>query len=374
MPYPPHRHRPRRRDRQTTRRSTIRHLTDQGATLDELAQAGLISRRERDDGTHYYRDFFRDRLLIPIRDPHDPTGEAILGFIGRRNPTKTDDDFAGPKYLNTRSTPVFTKGEALFGYAETRELLANGALPVIVEGPMDALAITLGSNGTAAGIAPMGTALTINQIKLLRATIDMVNGRHRIAVATDSDPAGWTSAQKAFWHLTAADLDPTYLELPAGLDPATLFETRGPDGITAAIENRSPLGDAMIDHLLRTAGHWSETDVRQSLIHQTARILGSRGSERWLDGFERLHQQLHLAPGILEHQTVTESMHRDRNRPAYAQARIDEINADGRKKTAKADPQSRRRAAEQRLAATTTTPRPYLDLPPTGPDHAPPVR
>lgn len=301
---------------------------------------------------------------MPIRDPHDPAGEAILGFVGRRNPTKTDDDYAGPKYLNTRSTSIFTKGEALFGQAEARELLTNGALPVIVEGPMDALAITLGSNGAAAGVAPMGTALTVNQIKLLRANIDMVNGRDRIAVATDSDPAGWKSAQKAFWHLTAADLDPTHLELPDGLDPAKLFETQGADAIIAAIENRSPLGDAMIDHLLRAAGHWSDTDVRQKLIHQAARILGSRGSERWLDGFERLRHKLHLAPGILEHQTVTESMERDRNRPAYAQARIDDINDEARKQATKADPQSRRRTAEQRLAAT---PRPDHTVPPAAP-------
>ena len=311
---------------------------------------------------------------MPIRAPDDPTGEGILGFVGRRNPTKTDDDYAGPKYLNTRNTSIFTKGEALFGYAEARELLADDALPVIVEGPMDALAITLGSNGAAVGLAPMGTALTINQIKLLRANIDMVKGRDRIAVATDSDPAGWKSAQKAFWHLTAADLDPTQLELPDGLDPAKLFETQGADAITAAVENRSPLGDAMIDHLLRTAGHWSDTDVRQKLIHQTARILGSRGSEHWLGGFERLRQKLYLAPGILEHQTVTESMERDRNRPAYAQARIDEINAEERKKTAKADHHSRRRATDQRLAASAATTPPDHTVPPAGPDQAGPSR
>jgi DNA primase catalytic core len=355
-------------------RSLIRHLTDQGATLDELAQAGLVSIRERDDGTTYYRDFFRDRLIMPIRDPHDPAGAAILGFVGRRNPTKTDDDFAGPKYLNTRTTPVFTKGEALFGYTEARELLTGGALPVIVEGPMDALAITLGSNGAAVGIAPMGTALTVNQIKLLRSHVDLVNGRDRIAVATDSDPAGWKSAQKAFWHLTAADLDPTHLDLPDGLDPAQLFETDGADAIAAAIENRSPLGDAMIDHLLRTAGHWSDTDVRQMLIHQAARILSSRGSEHWLPGFERLRAKLHLAPGIIEHQTVTESMERDRNRPAYVQARIDEINDAARKQAAKTDPQSRRRAAEQRLTASAATTRTDHPVPPTGPDPAGPSR
>jgi DNA primase catalytic core len=351
-------------------RSLLRHLTDQGATLDELEQAGLISLRERNDGTTYHRDFFRDRLIMPIRDPHDPAGAAILGFVGRRNPTKTDDDYAGPKYLNTRTTAVFTKGEALFGYAEARELLAGGALPVIVEGPMDALAITLGSNGTAAGIAPMGTALTVNQIKLLRANIDMVNGRDRVAVATDSDPAGWKSAQRAFWHLTAADLDPTHLELPDGLDPANLLETQGADAITAAIENRAPLGDAMIDHLLRTVGHWSDTDVRQKLIHQAARVLGVRGSEVWLDATARLRNRLHLAPGILEHQTVTESMERDRNRPAYAQARIDEINDEARKQASKSDPQSRRRSAEQRLATSAATTRPDRSVPPAGPDPA----
>lgn len=311
---------------------------------------------------------------MPIRDPHDPTGQAILGFVGRRNPTKTDDDYAGPKYLNTRTTPVFTKGEALFGYAETRDLLAAGALPVIVEGPMDALAITLGSHGAAAGIAPMGTALTIDQIKLLRGHIDLVTARDHIAVATDSDPAGWTSARKAFWHLTAADLDPTHLELPDGLDPAKLFETEGADAIAAAIESRSPLGDAMVDHLLRTAGHWTDTDVRQQIIHQAARILGSRGAERWLDGFERLRDKLHFAPGIIEHQTVTESMERDRNRQAYARARIDEINDEARKKTPKRDPQSRRRAAHERLAAAPTTPRPAPEVPRTGPDPAGPSR
>ncbi|WP_183097813.1 toprim domain-containing protein, partial [Nocardioides pelophilus] len=356
-------------------RSLMRHLTDQGATLDELEHAGLISRRERDDGTTYYRDFFRDRLIMPIRDPHDPSGQAILGFVGRRNPTKTDDDYAGPKYLNTRTTSVFTKGEALFGYAEARDLLAARALPVIVEGPMDALAITLGSNGDAVGIAPMGTALTVNQIRLLRAHIDTVNGRDRIAVATDSDPAGWTSAQKAFWHLTAADLDPTHLDLPDGLDPANLFETQGAAAITAALENRAPLGDAMIDHLLRTAGHWTETDVRQQVIHQAARILASRGSEHWLDGFEHLRCKLHFAPGILEHQTVTESIERDRNRPTYAQARIDEINAEERKRTAKTSPMSRRRAAEKRLATTASTPRPAPDETPTSStDHQGPAR
>ena len=71
-------------------------------------------------------------------DPHHTDSADVLGFVGRRNPTKTSRDFAGPKYLNTQTTTAFTKRRALFGYAEGAGLLAHGALPVIVEGPMDA--------------------------------------------------------------------------------------------------------------------------------------------------------------------------------------------------------------------------------------------
>jgi hypothetical protein len=77
-----------------------------------------------------------------------------------------------------------------------------------------------------------------------------------------------------------------------------------------------------------------------------AQILGSRGSEHWLPGFERLRVKLHLAPGILEHQTVAESMERDRNGPAYAQTRIDEINDEARKRARQDRSPARRRAAE----------------------------
>ena len=255
---------------------------------------------------------------MPIRDPHDPIGHAVIGFLGRRNPTKSDDDYAGPKYLNTKTTPVFTKGQALFGYAETRDALTSGALPVLVEGPIDAYAITLGSGGTAVGLAPMGTALTTDQIKIVRRHLSLADGRDHIAVATDADPAGWKAAQTAFWNLTAADLDPTHLALPDGLDPANLLQTHGPAGHPGRDQRTAiPLGDVMLDQLLRTAGHWSDPDVRQQIIEQTARILAARGPDTWTDSITRLNQRLHLSTGILEHQTLTESIDRDRDLAGY---------------------------------------------------------
>ncbi|WP_281258394.1 AAA family ATPase [Nocardioides gansuensis] len=306
-------------------RSLLTHLTSLGATLDELEQAGLIRLRDLRDGTTECIDAFRDRLILPIRDPDDPDGRAVIGFLGRRNPTKGERDYAGPKYLNTKNTLIFTKGEALFGYPEAREALAAGALPVLVEGPLDAYAITLGSRGTAIGLAPMGTALTTHQIKILLRHLSPGSGRDRVAVATDADVAGWKAAQTAFWNLTTADLDPTVLALPAGLDPASLYETHGAAAIEAALTHRVPLGDAMIEELLRTAGHWSDPHTRQSIVQQSARILAARGPDTWPDAFTRPNRRLHLSPGLLEHHTLTESIDRDRNRAAYTHARLDEL-------------------------------------------------
>ena len=101
-------------------------------------------------------DRFRDRVIFPIIH----NGE-ILGFIGRRHPDLTDTDRGGPKYLNTADTPLFHKGAQLFGVVD--DLLDQGAVPVIVEGPLDAIAVTLASAGRYLGVAPLGTSLTDEQ-------------------------------------------------------------------------------------------------------------------------------------------------------------------------------------------------------------------
>ena len=85
--------------------SLIQHLTARGASIEELVDAGLARETERGRLV----DSFRDRLVFPIY-----SGSDLVGFIGRRNPTKDDHEFAGPKYLNTRGTAVFTKGEQLY--------------------------------------------------------------------------------------------------------------------------------------------------------------------------------------------------------------------------------------------------------------------
>jgi DNA primase len=157
------------------------HLRRLGATDTEIVAAGLGSHAS----TGRVIDRFRDRLLFAIRD-----GAEIHGWIGRRNPAH-DGDEAGravPKYLNTAETDLFTKGHELYGLTEAAKALTAGAVPVLVEGPLDALAVTLAGDGRYVGIAPLGTAFTDAQADRLRPFIG--GGRPGIIVATDADLAG----------------------------------------------------------------------------------------------------------------------------------------------------------------------------------------
>ena len=191
----------------------VNHLRSRGVTGEEMTAAGVATVAS----TGRLIDRFRDRVIFPIIH----NGE-ILGFVGRRHPDLTDTDRGGPKYLNTADTPLFHKGAQLFGANEVD--VAAGGVPVIVEGPMDAIAVTLASGGRYIGVAPLGTSLTDEQASQLAAI-----GKNPI-VATDADIAGRVAAERDFWILTAYRLDPRYALLPEGSDPADLLALNGPAG------------------------------------------------------------------------------------------------------------------------------------------------
>lgn len=188
-----------------------RHLLDQGADVDELVDAGLTSWRRRGQ----LQDVFRNRLVIGI---HDQDGQ-LVGFTGRKLPQAHR---LAPKYLNTRTTPAFTKGAVLVGLSESADELAGGAIPVRVEGPMDAIAVTLAGRGRFVGVAPMGTALTDAQAQLLAGL-----PAGRVMEATDRDEAGQRAVARDWWAYTGAGADSFQLVLTgaaAGVkDPADVW-------------------------------------------------------------------------------------------------------------------------------------------------------
>jgi DNA primase catalytic core len=237
----------------------VDHLRRRGVTDQEMTITGVAVTAS----TGRLIDRFRDRVVFPII--HDG---QILGFVGRRRPDLSDADQAGPKYLNTGDTPLFHKGAQLFGALENP---SNGAIPVIVEGPMDAIAVTLAGQGRYLGVAPLGTSLTEEQAHQLAHI-----GAQPI-VATDADLAGRMAAERDFWMLSCYRLDPLYARIPDGTDPAELLAVMGPTGLTDALAAAQPLAEQLIAERL------ANLPPTQAVLEAT-RVVAARPSRHWDQG------------------------------------------------------------------------------------------
>ncbi|SOC49459.1 DNA primase, catalytic core [Blastococcus aggregatus] len=265
------------------------HLRTSGATDTELLAAGLVQCAR----TGALIDRFRDRLIFPI---HDADG-TIVGFIARRNPAAADDCRAGPKYLNTPGTDLYTKGDHLLGLYESRSALAAGAVPALVEGPLDALAVTLAGDGRTVGVAPLGTALTDRQADLLRPHIR--EGNPGILLATDNDAAGQRAAERIFWQLTARGDDPRRLTLPDGLDPADVLHRDGVVALRTAIETSDSLADALLDARLTLARSDRNPLAIQAGVRDAAAIIVATPPARWLAHIDRVTETLGVPLGAV---------------------------------------------------------------------------
>ena len=149
--------------------SALIHFTQRGYSKQDLLEAGLVS--ERDNGGYY--DRFRDRLMIPIRDENG----KMSGF-GARIVDPNDI----PKFLNSPETPIFSKGQLLYGLDRARKPIRTADQAVIVEGYLDVIA--LHQAGYENVVSPMGTALTEDQMRLLK------RFTRKIVLALDPDTAG----------------------------------------------------------------------------------------------------------------------------------------------------------------------------------------
>ncbi|WP_082606330.1 MobF family relaxase [Nocardioides sp. Root190] len=261
----------------------VDHLRRRGVSDAEMMATGVATQAS----TGRLIDRFRDRVMFPVIH-HNNGQHEVLGFVGRRRPDLTDADQTngkgGPKYLNTADTPLFHKGTQLFGVVD--KLLAEGAIPVIVEGPMDAVAVTIASHGLYLGVAPLGTSLTDEQAAQLASI-----GRDPI-VATDADLAGKVAAERDFWMLTPHGMDPGIARFPDGLDPADLLAQRGPAALTAAVASGQPAFRALGDQLL--------TERLDNLAPEHARIaaikiLSARPTRAWEPGVNQVRARLQLS-------------------------------------------------------------------------------
>jgi len=211
------------------------HLRTEGFTDQELLDAGLVIATRR--GTIV--DRFRDRLMFGLRDT---TGD-LVGFTGRAAPGVTDER---PKYLNTPHTSIYDKGALLFGLTEQRARLTPQSIPVLVEGPMDALALAtcLPPTSPHVGIAVCGAGVTEAQVRALAAV-----GANTVIVAFDADDAGRRASLRALPSLQPTFTHVRAVTLAGGQDPASLTGRR--HQLADALDRCHPLADDLVDDVLR---------------------------------------------------------------------------------------------------------------------------
>jgi DNA primase len=204
------------------------YLGAQGIPVEDMVEAGLLN---GGDEIPVPYDKFRDRVMFPITDVRN----RVIAFGGRA----LEKDVPA-KYMNSPETPLFHKGDNLYNLATARQATHNGAPLIVVEGYVDVIAMV--TTGFAGSVAPLGTALTENQLALLWKMSD------EPILCFDGDKAG----QKAMWR--AADLAMPHLKpgkslrfalLPEGQDPDDLARAGGRAAIEEVISAARGLADVI---------------------------------------------------------------------------------------------------------------------------------
>jgi len=212
-------------------------LERQSVKPEELIQAGLVVRKEKEDGSRVsIYDRFRARVMFPIADPRG----QVLGFGGR-----VMQDEASPKYLNSPETDLFFKGRSLYGMDKARQSAASSGLFYLVEGYFDVIA--LHQYGIANAVAPLGTALTPDHVQILRRLAPSV------MLVFDGDAAGVGAALRTLDLFVNSGIDVRVLLLPAGEDPDTFIRKNGVSAFRELEGQASTLLDFAIMSVLNKA-------------------------------------------------------------------------------------------------------------------------
>ncbi len=232
-------------------------LASKGIAKDQIEACGLV-RFGEDIPVSY--DYFRDRIMFPIEDRQG----HVIAFGGR---ALASDALA--KYMNSPDTELFHKGNVLYNFARARKAQGKDGTILVVEGYMDVIALAQAGFGNA--VAPLGTALTENQLELLwRMTGEPV-------LCFDGDKAGlkaaWRAADLAL-PVVQAGRTVRFALLPEGQDPDDLVRTQGPDAFAKVLGEARPLDDLV--WLRETAGGVFDTPEKRAELEKSLRELTSR--------------------------------------------------------------------------------------------------
>ena len=217
------------------------HLKKAGVAAGIVQSAGLIVQNKRQNG---YYDRFRNRIIFPIFD----LGDRVVGFGGRV--IGADE----PKYLNSPETAIYNKRRILYGLNRTRPACRRSGVIHIVEGYFDL--ITLYQHGIENTAATLGTALTEDHLRLIKAYAE------RAVLVFDADQAGMKAALRGSGLFLKAGIDARVLVLPDGQDPDSFVRESGAPAFEAAVKKAPGIVEFIIDAAIHRYGKSVEGKVR----------------------------------------------------------------------------------------------------------------
>jgi DNA primase len=236
-------------------------LGQRGHSPIDCEKVGLLVPRKQGSG-HY--DRFRHRLMFPVSDPHG----RIVAFSGRALAPVPGDDVLREepaKYVNSPETVLYKKGDILFGLHEARVALRRDDVALLCEGNFDVLALS--QAGLANVVAPLGTAFTLSQAKLLR--------RYAASVVLlfDSDAAGKKAVRAAQPLLSEAGLPARVVTMPPGDDPDSFIRGRGAESMKRLVESAPSMVEYLIEAAASEAG--SDPHAKAAAIEALGPVLAS---------------------------------------------------------------------------------------------------
>jgi DNA primase len=220
------------------------HLASKGYSAAEAEAVGLLARRKSGSG-HY--DRFRGRLMFPVRE----LGGQVVAFSGRILPAPEgapppQSDNPEPKYVNSPESPLYHKGDVLFGLHEARVEVRRNGWALLCEGNFDLLALHQAGFGNA--LAPLGTAFTANQAKLV------ARFAQRVTLLFDGDAAGQKAVRAACPLLQQTGLRGSVARLPPGQDPDSFARSAGAEGLQRLVHSAQGILEYLIDAAAEEAG------------------------------------------------------------------------------------------------------------------------
>lgn len=289
--------------------TTYNFLINKGFSKRDIVASGLAVAKDTTAERIY--DRFRGRLMFPIFDH----AGRVVAFGGRALSKEQE-----PKYLNSPETQVYHKSRILYGYSHAKASIKEKSEVVVAEGYMDVVASA--QAGVKNIVAPCGTALGINQIRILKPFIKS------IVFSFDSDLAGREAARRAFEVVKELDVEVKMLELPEGKDPAEYVKLHGNDFQNVVADSKLYV-DYIYNHLIKSYGTDGHS-AKKKVLHEFLPFFSGLNSNVEKDAVVR---KLAMDLGLREVQIYDEM--RNFNLPEYHPARRDnsEDEVDGLQKS-----------------------------------------